>query len=132
MRGMGEMDELFEKLLKAGKPFLDAVADDATGELKMTEKIPEEYTAVLYGEKMNRALSDIISVANHGCGAAQAMMSVYSRMGLGRVPTDWLKSLKWMMLAEKSGFAPAQESLKKMIPSYYAEDIATARAWVDA
>jgi hypothetical protein len=53
-------------------------------------------------------------------------------MGLGRIPTEWLESLKWMMLAEKYGFAPAQETLKKMMPAYSTEEIAEARAWVDA
>ena len=40
--------------------------------------------------------------------------------------------LKWMMLAEESGSAFAQDALKKNIWKYSAEDIATARAWADA
>jgi hypothetical protein len=132
MRGMGEMDELLKQMLKLGGPILAAMADDAVGDMNVMEIIPEEFIALLYGEKMNRALGDIESVANHGCGAAQAMISVYSRMGLGRIRTDWLESLKWMMLAEKYGFAPAQETLKKMMPVYSTEEITEARAWVGA
>jgi len=131
MRGMGAIDELLEQMLKLGGPFIAAMADGAVGDMKVIENIPEEFTALLFGTRMNRALGDIESVANHGCGAAQAMISVYSRMSLGRIRTDWLESLKWMMLAEQSGFAPAQKAVKKMMPAYSAEEIAEARAWAD-
>ena len=58
MRGMGEMDELLKQMLKLGGPILAAMADDAVGDMNVMEIIPEEFIALLYGEKMNRALGD--------------------------------------------------------------------------
>jgi hypothetical protein len=114
-RGLGTLLELIE------------VAQNA-----VDRKTYEEKAAALYGAKISRMFDDFESVANHGCGAAQAVIAVYYMVGVGRFRADRLESLKWIMLAEKSGFAPAQEYLGKMIPSYYAEEITEARAWVDA
>ena len=96
------------------------------------QNIDEETAAALHGAKMNRMLDDFQSVANHGCGVAQAMMAMFYKTDVGRIREDRLESLKWMSLAVKSGSVPAQNILKRMLPDYSAEDITTARAWVDA
>ena len=114
-RGLGTLLELIE------------VAQNA-----VDRKTDEEKAAALYGAKISRMFDDFESVANHGCGAAQAVIAVYYMVGVGRFRADRLESLKWIMLAEKSGFAPAQEYLKREMSNYHAEDIATARAMADA
>lgn len=131
MRGLNAISELFEKMADAGEALL-ALRGDATRDEWMLEvEIPEEYTEIIEGAKMKRALGDIESVANRGCGAAQAAMGEFRGWNLGR-QAEWLEALEWMMLAEISGYAPVQEALKREMSFHDAEDIAEARAWVDA
>jgi len=130
MRGLNAMVELFEEMAVAGEVLLALRGDATHREWMMEVEIPEEYTKIMEGAKTKRALDDIELVANYGCGAAQAVMGELRGRGLGGIE-EWLESLKWMMLAEKSGFAPIQEALKREMSYHDAEDIATARAWVN-
>ncbi len=52
-------------------------------------------------------------------------------LGAGR-RADWLEALKWMMLADKSGFAPAQDFMNRLNSELDAEDIAAVRDLADA
>ena len=137
MRGMDTMGEIIEEVRTAIKIFItesdeDAeLAEDAVDYEQRIENIVGEMAAFQDSAKMKRMVDDIESVANHGCGVAQAMMGIYRFVGLGR-RVDWFESLIWMMLAEDSGFEPTQDFMNNIISNSDAEDIATARAMADA
>ncbi|MBT5777770.1 MAG: hypothetical protein HOI02_00015 [Rhodospirillaceae bacterium] len=129
LRGWNTYIELFEELEKR---FLAATVDDAEDGSQLAASIVLELGAIWKNPKIGGALDDFESVANHGCGPAQAMTAmiygnIYRSRGVDG--PDWLK---WMMLAELSGYARARDALKNEIWKYSAEEIAEARAWVDA
>ncbi|MBT4428201.1 MAG: hypothetical protein HOJ07_10440 [Rhodospirillaceae bacterium] len=113
------------------EPLKNIVQQNAAGAIS-DEKLYAEVTALLRGARMNRIIDDLVSVANHGCGAAQAMTAKISSLIRSRKRKADPESLKWMMLAEKSGYTPAQASLEILMPYFKPEEIAEARAWVDA
>lgn len=131
MRGLNAMIKLFEEMADAGKALLALQGDATRSEWTMEDEIPEEYIEIMVGAKMTQALDDFEMVANHGCGAAQAAMGEFKGRNFGG-QAERLEALEWMLLAEKSGYAPVQEALKREMSFHDSEEIAEARAWVDA
>ncbi len=91
-----------------------------------------EVTTMLSSALTKEMIGDFKVAANHGCGPAQILMAFFYWSGLGPIRADKSESLKWIMLAEKSGYMPARYALVNMIPKYSNNDVAKAREWVEA
>lgn len=122
---------LSEELRNAMEILSAAPEEDAVYDEAWIENIVGGSVALRDRAKLMRIADDFESVANHGCSGAQAMMGAFRGIGLGR-RADWLEALKWLMLAEKPGFAPVQELLINLNSDFNPEDIATARAMAEA
>ena len=119
LRGVGAWNELLVEVL--------------TGDVAGTNAgLHEEMAAFRDGARINRIFEDLKSVANNGCAAAQNMTAIIYGLIYIRRGVEGPEWLKWMMLAEKSGSLTAQVFLKENIWKYSVEEVATARAWVDA
>jgi TPR repeat protein len=104
---------------------------DTGEEAKTAGDIATEMTALIGSARMNQMIDDFELGANHGCGAVQAMMALFYRAGFGRIRANRIEALKWIMLAEKSGYIPAQYVQEIFMLDYSAEEIAKARAMAD-
>ena len=102
------------------------------GKAKTTRATAEEMAAWIGSARVKHMIDDIELLANHGCGVAQAGFALFFWTGFGPIRADGIELLKWLMLAQESGYAAARNTLESFMPDYKSGDIAAARARADA